>query len=37
MKEWHRTILLVLLLAIGVGFLAWTQHVYDARFTDLLR
>ena len=29
MKEWHRTVVLLVLLAIAVGFLIWTYHAAE--------
>jgi hypothetical protein len=26
MKEWHRTIMLVLLLAVAIGFIVWSKQ-----------
>jgi len=34
MKEWHRTVVLVALLALAVGFLVWSAHATDANFVD---
>jgi hypothetical protein len=28
-REWLRTIVLVVLIAIGIGFLVWTKHAAD--------
>lgn len=36
MKEWHRTVMLLTLIAIGVAFILWTTHAYDARFVQSL-
>lgn len=33
-KEWHRTVILFVLLAIAVGFVFWSQGNYDANFVD---
>lgn len=32
MKEWHRTVLLVLLLAAAVGYLWWSHVTIDNNF-----
>ena len=37
MKEWHRTVALVLLLALAVGYLVWSYYTVDASFTNLIR
>lgn len=37
MKEWQRTVLLLVLLGIGIGFLVWTNHATDANFVQDLR
>ncbi len=37
MKEWHRTLLLLVLIALAIGYLVWAQHSIDANFTDLLQ
>lgn len=29
MKEWQRTIILLILLALGIGFLIWSNHQAD--------
>lgn len=34
MKEWHRTILLLALIAIAIGFIVLTKQLYDIRFTE---
>lgn len=36
LKEWHRTIILVVLLVIAVGFIMWSRHSYDVNFTQSL-
>jgi len=33
MKEWHRTVILLVLLSIAIGFIAWS---YRAAETNLL-
>lgn len=37
MKEGYRTVILLILIAIAVGFLAWTQLAYQHNFIDSLR
>lgn len=37
MKEWHRTVLLLLMLLILVGFIVWSGHQTDANFVDTIR
>ncbi len=29
MKEWHRTVVLLILLAVAIGFLVWMNHATD--------
>jgi len=29
MKEWHRTVILLILLAIAIGFLVWSANATD--------
>jgi hypothetical protein len=36
MKEWHRTIVLLALLALGIAFLVWTGQVYERGFVHSL-
>ncbi len=36
MKEWHRTVILIVLLAIGIGFLIWARVAIDLNFIDKL-
>ncbi|MDB5186521.1 MAG: hypothetical protein JWL85_1044 [Candidatus Saccharibacteria bacterium] len=36
MKEKHRTIILLILLAIAVGYIIWMQNSYSSNFTDTL-
>lgn len=36
MKEWHRTIVLIILLAVAVGFLIWANQNTDNNFVDTL-
>jgi hypothetical protein len=36
MKEWQRTVILVVLLALAVGFLVWSRHTVDANFVQTL-
>ncbi len=37
MKEWHRTILLVLLIALAIGYILWSQNQIDSNFTNNLQ
>lgn len=37
MKEWHRTILLILLIAVAIGYIIWSQNLVDSNFTDSFR
>jgi uncharacterized membrane protein YhfC len=37
MKEWHRTIVLMLLLIAAIGIIIWLRQTYDANFTDSFR
>lgn len=37
MKEWHRTVILLVLIAIAVGFLVWSQLAYQHNFIESLR
>lgn len=30
MKEWHRTVILVVLIAVAIGYLIWAHHTLDA-------
>lgn len=34
MKEWHRTVILVILLVIAVGFLLWARQMTESNFVD---
>lgn len=34
MKEWHRTVILLLLIAVAIGFVLWTRNNYDTNFVD---
>ncbi len=34
MREWHRTVILLLLLALAIGYLIWSQYVTDVNFTQ---
>ncbi len=33
-KEWHRTVIIVLLIVAAVGFIIWTNGNYSANFVD---
>jgi hypothetical protein len=35
-KEWHRTVILLVLLAIAAGFLFWSAHATDTNFVDTI-
>jgi len=37
LQEWHRTVALVALIALAVGFIVWSQHAYDVNFVRSLR
>lgn len=34
MKEWHRTVLLLVLLGLAIGYLVWTNNATDANFVQ---
>lgn len=36
MKEWHRTVLLIIILLAAVGFLLWQQGQYQNNFLNTL-
>jgi hypothetical protein len=36
LKEWQRTIALLILLALAIGFLLWANHASDSNFTNTL-
>jgi len=36
MKEWHRTIVLLALLAVAIGFLIWSAQTTDSNFVDTI-
>ena len=36
MKEWHRTVVLLVLLAVAIGFLVWSAQTTDANFVDTI-
>jgi hypothetical protein len=36
MKEWHRTVILLVLLALAIGFLIWSNQVVDNNFVGTL-
>jgi hypothetical protein len=36
MKEWHRTILLLIMLCVAVGFIFWQRSQYANNFLDTL-
>lgn len=33
MKEWQRTIILVLLLGLAIGYLVWSHYTIETNFT----
>lgn len=37
MKEWHRTVILLILLAAAIGFIVWLRTGYEANLRDILR
>ncbi len=37
MKEWHRTVILVLLIAFAIGYILWARQQVDTYFVDSLR
>jgi hypothetical protein len=37
MKEWHRTVVLLILLGVAISFLVWASQTTDTNFTDTLR
>jgi hypothetical protein len=34
LKEWHRTVILLLLLTIAVAFIIWSRGQYNTNFVD---
>ena len=36
LTEWHRTIILVALLMLAIGFLIWANQTTDTNFVDTL-
>jgi hypothetical protein len=34
LKEWHRTVILLLLLALAVGFIIWSNNQYSVNFVE---
>ncbi len=32
MKEWHRTVILLVLLALAIGYLIWSHYTIDTNF-----
>jgi hypothetical protein len=34
MKEWQRTIVLLILLGVAIGFLVWNIHQSDTNFVN---
>jgi hypothetical protein len=37
MKEWHRTVLLLLLIAATIGYILWQRQAVETNFIDSLR
>jgi hypothetical protein len=37
MKEWHRTVLLSVLLIVAIGMIIWLRTGYDSQALDVLR
>lgn len=37
MKEWHRTVILVLIIIFAVGFIIWSRQQVETNFVDTLR
>lgn len=36
MKEWHRTVILILIAFIAIAFIVWSRQNYDTNFVDTL-
>lgn len=36
-KEWHRTVLLLVLIAVAVGYIIWLRTGYQTSLLDILR
>lgn len=36
MKEWHRTVILLILLGAAIGFLVWSAQTTDTNFVDTI-
>lgn len=36
MKEWHRTVVLLILLAVAIGFLIWSAQTTNTNFVDTI-
>lgn len=34
LKEWHRTIILLVIIALAIGFILLTNAQYESNFTD---
>ncbi len=32
MKEWHRTVLLLMIIALGLAVIAYLQHIHTVNF-----
>ncbi len=33
LKEWQRTVILLVLLAVALGFILWSRHIINTNFT----
>ncbi len=34
LKEWHRTVLLLIIITLAVGFILWTNAQYENNFVE---
>jgi uncharacterized membrane protein YhfC len=34
LKEWHRTIILIALLGLAIGFIFWSKNQYSTNFVE---
>ncbi len=37
MKEWYRTVILLVLIIIAIAYIFWSRHQVDTNFVDTLR
>ena len=37
MKEWHRTLILLVLLSLAIAYIFWMNHQVGVNFVDTLR